>query len=53
VAAVPASSFFRDPASGKDLIRFTFCKKEETLAAAAERLEKLKNQPVASKQIHG
>jgi aminotransferase len=53
VAAVPASSFFRDPASGKDLIRFTFCKKEETLAAAAERLEKLKNQPVVSKPIHG
>jgi len=53
VAAVPASSFFRNPASGKDLIRFTFCKKEETLAAAAERLEKLKNQPVASKPISG
>ena len=29
VAAVPASSFFRDPAAGKDLIRFTFCKKEK------------------------
>ena len=38
VAAVPGSSFFRSPASGKNLIRFTFCKKEETLAAAAERL---------------
>lgn len=53
VAAVPASSFFRDPASGKDLIRFTFCKKEETLAAAAERLGKLKNQPAVSKPIKG
>ena len=41
VAAVPGSSFFRDPASGKDLIRFTFCKKETTLAAAEERLLKL------------
>jgi aminotransferase len=51
VAAVPASSFFRDPASGKNLIRFTFCKKEETLAAAAGRLEKLKRQPAVSKPI--
>ena len=41
VAAVPGSSFFRNPSSGKSLIRFTFCKKEETLSAAAERLAKL------------
>ena len=41
VAAVPGSSFFRDPASGKNLIRFTFCKKETTLAAAEKRLLKL------------
>jgi aspartate/methionine/tyrosine aminotransferase len=53
VAAVPSSSFFRDPASGKDFIRFTFCKKEETLAAAAARFEKLKNQRAASKPING
>jgi aminotransferase len=51
VAAVPASSFFRDPASGKNLIRFTFCKKEETLAAAAGRLEKLKTQHRVPKPI--
>jgi aminotransferase len=42
VAAVPGSSFFRDPEAGKDIIRFTFCKKEETLRAAEERLQKLK-----------
>jgi len=42
VAAVPGSSFFREPAEGKDIIRFTFCKKEETLRAAEERLQKLK-----------
>jgi aspartate/methionine/tyrosine aminotransferase len=42
VAAVPGSSFFRDPAAGKDLIRFTFCKKEETLALAEERLKAAK-----------
>ncbi len=41
VAAVPGSSFFRNPAAGKDLIRFTFCKKEETFAAAEERFKKL------------
>ena len=41
VAAVPGSSFFRDPAAGKDIIRFTFCKKESTLAAAEERLVRL------------
>ena len=38
VAAVPGSSFFQDPAAGKDLIRFTFCKKEETMSLAEERL---------------
>ena len=43
VAAVPGSSFFRDAASGRDIIRFTFCKKEATLAAAEERLARLKN----------
>ncbi len=42
VATVPGSSFFRDPASGKDIIRFTFCKKVETLSAAEERLKKLR-----------
>jgi aminotransferase len=38
VAAVPGSSFFRDPVAGKDLIRFTFCKKKETFDAAEARL---------------
>src|SRR5882724_6636340 len=32
VAAVPGSSFFGDSAAGRDIIRFTFCKKESTLA---------------------
>jgi aminotransferase len=53
VAAVPASSFFREPAAGKDLIRFTFCKKDTTLAAAAERLVKLQPQPAGAKQNPG
>ena len=53
VAAVPGSSFFRDPASGRNLIRFTFCKKEETLAAAAGRLAKLQPQATGAKQNQG
>ena len=53
VAAVPGSSFFRDPASGRNFIRFTFCKRDETLAAAAQRLGKLKIQHAGVKQISG
>ena len=41
VAAVPGSSFYRNPADGRTHLRFTFCKKESTLQAAAERLAKL------------
>jgi aminotransferase len=41
VAAVPGSSFYRHPADGRNHLRFTFCKKETTLQAAAERLGKL------------
>lgn len=39
VAAVPGSSFFRNPELGEHLVRFAFCKKLETLNAAAERLQ--------------
>ncbi|HEX4002970.1 MAG TPA: aminotransferase class I/II-fold pyridoxal phosphate-dependent enzyme [Candidatus Acidoferrales bacterium] len=42
VAAVPGSSFYRDPADGRAHLRFTFCKKESTFQAAAERLAKLR-----------
>jgi aminotransferase len=41
IAVVPGSSFYDDPASGARQVRFTFCKKESTLAAAAEKLSKL------------
>lgn len=41
VAAVPGSSFYHNPADGAQQLRFTFCKKESTLAAAAQRLSKL------------
>ena len=42
VACVPGSSFYREPADGRNIVRFTFCKKEKTLQAAAERLTNLK-----------
>lgn len=42
VAGVPGSSFYRNPADGGQQVRFTFCKTEKTVAAAEERLAKLK-----------
>jgi aspartate/methionine/tyrosine aminotransferase len=42
VAAVPGSSFYRDPRDGARQVRFAFCKKLETLDAAAEKLGKLR-----------
>ncbi len=41
VAAVPGSSFYRDPKDGAGQVRFAFCKKPETLDEAARRLSKL------------
>ena len=38
VAPVPGSSFYNDPQDGAGLIRFCFCKKDETLDEAARRL---------------
>ncbi len=38
VAGVPGSSFYSEPALGRHLIRFTFCKTHDVLEAAAERL---------------
>jgi aminotransferase len=42
VAVVPGSSFYNDPASGgSQQVRFAYCKVDETLRAAGERLAKL------------
>jgi aspartate/methionine/tyrosine aminotransferase len=41
VAVVPGSSFYNDARDGATQVRFTFCKKEATLAAAEERLSRL------------
>jgi aminotransferase len=43
VACVPGSSFYSEPSLGKQQVRFCFCKKDETLFAAADRLSKLKS----------
>jgi aspartate/methionine/tyrosine aminotransferase len=43
VVAIPTSVFYLNPNDGKNLVRFTFRKDEETLKAAVERMkEKLK-----------
>lgn len=42
VAAIPPSFFYYNKELGKKLVRFAFCKKDETLIAAGERLKKLK-----------
>jgi aminotransferase len=42
VACVPGSSFYSDPALGARQVRFCFCKRDETLQRAAERLHKLR-----------
>jgi aspartate/methionine/tyrosine aminotransferase len=41
VAAVPGSSFYRDPTAGAQQIRFTYCKKDATLDEALRRLRGL------------
>ena len=46
VAVVPGSSFYSQPGGGAQQVRFTFCKTEQTLRAAADRLAVLP-------QMHG
>src|SRR5438876_2708640 len=41
VASVPGSSFYKEPELGRTKLRFSFCKKLETLHAAGERLARL------------
>ena len=42
VACVPGSSFYSDASLGSQQVRFCFCKRDETLDAASERLKKLR-----------
>ncbi|CAL9091718.1 unnamed protein product [Musa textilis] len=39
VVAIPTSVFYLDPEEGKNLVRFTFCKDEDTLRAAVKRMK--------------
>ena len=41
VAAVPGSSFYSDPAAGRQRLRFHFARRRETLEAAVQRLSRL------------
>jgi aminotransferase len=41
VTPVPGSSFFRDGAPGRPLVRFVFCKSDDVLGEAARRLATL------------
>jgi len=42
VVALPGSSFYRSTQSVRTKLRFCFCKKEETFAAAEQRLQRLR-----------
>lgn len=42
VAVVPPSVFYHQPADGSGLVRFAFCKREEVLAEAVDRLGSLR-----------
>ncbi len=39
VGCVPGSSFYSEPERGRSIVRFSFCKREETLREALRRLE--------------
>ncbi|KAL2232396.1 uncharacterized protein LOC105155385 [Sesamum indicum] len=39
VVAIPTSVFYLNPEEGKNLVRFTFCKDEETLRTAVKRMK--------------
>lgn len=48
VAAIPPSVFYFNPEDGKDLVRFAFCKDEQTLRTAVERMKAKLKRPVSS-----
>ncbi|CAJ1974199.1 unnamed protein product [Sphenostylis stenocarpa] len=39
VVAIPTSVFYLNPEEGKNLVRFTFCKDEQTIRSAVERMK--------------
>jgi aminotransferase len=50
VAPVPGSSFFSRPELGRDTIRFAFCKTDDMLSAAAQRLQQVAGE---SRRVRG
>jgi aminotransferase len=50
VATVPGSSFYDDPRDGYGQVRFAFCKRLDTLRAAAEKLRALPKPPGRKKK---
>jgi aspartate/methionine/tyrosine aminotransferase len=42
VAAIPPSAFYSNPADGHKLVRFAFCKTQDTLREALGRMQKIK-----------
>jgi aminotransferase len=51
VAAVPGSSFFSEPELGRDLVRFAFCKTDDLLLAAADRLQQVRDRARAARPV--
>ncbi|GMH31358.1 hypothetical protein Nepgr_033201 [Nepenthes gracilis] len=45
VVAIPTSVFYLNPEEGKNLVRFTFCKDEDTLKSAVERMKQKLRRP--------
>ena len=41
VVAIPNSVFYDDPDAGRSQVRFTFCKQDDVLQEAADRLQRL------------
>ncbi|HEV2104789.1 MAG TPA: aminotransferase class I/II-fold pyridoxal phosphate-dependent enzyme [Candidatus Eisenbacteria bacterium] len=52
IAAVPGSSFYADPAAGRQRLRFHFARKRETLEAAAGRLHTIRARLAARPSLH-
>jgi N-succinyldiaminopimelate aminotransferase len=48
VAAVPTQVFYDDPADGASLVRFAFCKRDDVISRAAERLATLRSVSASS-----
>jgi N-succinyldiaminopimelate aminotransferase len=43
IVAVPTATFYNNPATGATHVRFAFCKRDEILAAAVERLKQFRS----------